>query len=98
MSIGPESTHTTRIIYDTALKWSIPSEFSPIDYGYRKENKKIYFKSIDDQVPPTITVVTIVDENPGGTFFTYIFLLNLNSSNANIGYGLFLFYRKHRKQ
>ncbi|KAK0156759.1 hypothetical protein PV328_012352 [Microctonus aethiopoides] len=44
---------------------SVPSVLSSLDYGRREENHKYIFKWFEgDQVPPTISDVTIIDENP----------------------------------
>lgn len=44
---------------------SIPSELSPLNYRYMKENNITTFKWFQsDQVPSTISSITILDENP----------------------------------
>lgn len=71
--------HILRSSYITHL-WSyahqsVPSVLSPLHYGWREENHKYIFKWFEgDQVPPTISDGTIIDENPTGTFFTCLFL------------------------
>lgn len=78
MSIAELYQHILRTSYIAHL-WShahqsVPSELSPLDYGWREENNKYTFKWFDgDQVPPTISGVTIIDENPIGTFLLTYF-------------------------
>lgn len=55
---------------------SVPSELSPLSNGWREENNKYTFKWFEGyQIPPTITEITILDENPAGI---YIYTLVMN--------------------
>jgi hypothetical protein len=64
--------HFLRTSYIAHL-WShahlpIPSELSPGEYGWEERDEKYFFKWFEgDQLPPSITSVTSLNENPQGT-------------------------------
>jgi hypothetical protein len=64
--------HFLRTSYIAHL-WShahlpIPSELLPGEYGWEERDEKYFFKWFEgDQLPPSITSVTSLNENPQGT-------------------------------